>query len=336
MRVAALLLRVFALALTLAVTAEPAQATIVERVVAVVGERPVLWTELLHRAAATRVQIRLQTRDPNVISVQEQEMYKELLERMIEDRLEEQQAERAHIRVTPEQIDRGIANLAARAEQANGHPVSAEDVLSEVRKRGLTEQDFRDEIRRQILEAQLIELRVRPRVRVTEQDARAYYQRWAADMRAQHLVDVRLIVMRVPAEAPPAQQRAIETRAQMAVQQARSGQDFCTLVNQYSDEDISVRSNCGSHGSQPLAQLFEPIRNVVQAMQPNTVSDPFHIRLGADDNILIVMPMGQAEVPGFEKVKAKMMEDAVLDISERARKQWIEELKHNVYIDVRL
>jgi hypothetical protein len=49
-----------------------AHATIVERVVAVIGERPVLWTELLHRALSGRVQIRMQTHDPNVISVQEQ------------------------------------------------------------------------------------------------------------------------------------------------------------------------------------------------------------------------------------------------------------------------
>ncbi len=44
-----------------------ARATIVERVVAVIGERPVLWTELLHRAVAGRLQIRMQTRDANVI-----------------------------------------------------------------------------------------------------------------------------------------------------------------------------------------------------------------------------------------------------------------------------
>jgi len=72
-------------------SAATARATIVERVIAVIGDRPVLWTELLRRATSGRVQIRMQTRDANVISVQEQEMYKELLDRMIDDRLEEQQ-----------------------------------------------------------------------------------------------------------------------------------------------------------------------------------------------------------------------------------------------------
>ena len=101
-----------------------AHATIVERVVAVIGERPVLWTDLLRRAVAGRVQIRTQTRDPNVISVQEQEMYKELLDRMIDDRLEEQQADRAHITVTPEEIDRALANIAGQAQAQQGRPVT--------------------------------------------------------------------------------------------------------------------------------------------------------------------------------------------------------------------
>ena len=136
---------------------EPAaRATIVERVVAVIGERPILWTELVHRALAGRVQIRTQTQDANVISVQEQEMYKELLNRMIDDRLEEQQADRAHLTATPDEIDRGMQNIAMQAQQQQGRAVTVADVLDEVRRRGLTEQDFRDEIRRQILEGKLL------------------------------------------------------------------------------------------------------------------------------------------------------------------------------------
>src|SRR5208282_667718 len=152
-------------------------------------ERPVFWTELLRRAAPSRIQIRMQAQDPNVVSVQEQEMYKELLERMIDDRLEEQQADKAHISVSPEEIDRGISNIATQAQQTQGRPVTPQDVLGEVRRRGMTEQDFRDEIRRQILEGKLIELRVRPRVRVTEQDARVTYQHWAQELRQQQPVD---------------------------------------------------------------------------------------------------------------------------------------------------
>jgi peptidyl-prolyl cis-trans isomerase SurA len=310
-------------------------ATIVERVVAVIGERPVLWTDLLHRAKAERIQIRMQTNDANVVSVQEQEMYKELLQRMIDDRLEEQQADKAHIAVTPEEIDRAIANVAAQAQAQQGRPVTTREVLEEVHRRGLTEQDFREQIREQILEGKLMELRVRPRVRVTEQDARLAYQHFLQEYRDQQAVDMRMIVLRVPPGATLQQQQARFDLADQIVKEARSGKDFCGLVRQYTD-DAATKTTCGSHGPQPFAQLLPPFQQVVKTVKPGEVSDPLPIRTGADAVIVVAMPMGAANVPPYEQVKNEMMQRAMIDGLERARKQWLQELRQNVYIDVRL
>lgn len=318
---------------TLTLLAPPAKATIVERVVAVIGERPVLWTELVHRAIAGRVQIRAQTQDPNVISVQEQEMYKELLNRMIDDRLEEQQADRAHLKATQEEIDRGIANIASQAQAQQGRALTVADVLDEIRRRGMTEQDFRDEIRRQILDGKLIELRVRPRVRVTEQDARATYKHWVQEMHDQEPIDVRILALRVPPSKAQADARLL--LAQELVRRAREGEDFCRLVSQYSD-DVSTRDACGSHGPQPIAGLLAPIQEALRTMKPGTVSDPVDVTTGAEQALVILMPLGQARTPSYDEMKNEMMQRALLEGLERARKQWLQDLRRNVYIDVRL
>jgi peptidyl-prolyl cis-trans isomerase SurA len=312
-----------------------AQATIVERVVAVIGERPVLWTELLHRAMSGRVQIRTQTRDPNVISVQEQEMYKELLDRMIDDRLEEQQADKAHLSVTPEEIDRGIANIASQAQAQQGRAVTTADVLDEVRRRGLTEQDFRDEIKRQILEGKLIELRVRPRVHVTDQDALSAYQHWVKEVKDQETVDVRVLALRVPASASQPQLDARIALAQELARRARGGEDFCKLVEKYSD-DLSSRPSCGSRGPQPFGTLLPAIQDAVRSTKPGGVSDPVPVNIGQEEAIVLVMPLGAARVPTYADVKDDMMQKALIDGLERARKQWLADLRRNVYIDVRL
>jgi peptidyl-prolyl cis-trans isomerase SurA len=312
-----------------------ARAVIVERVVAVIGERPLLWTELVHRAAATRVQIRMQTRDANVISVQEQEMYKELLDRMIDDRLEEQQADKAHVTVTPEEIDRGISNIAAQAQSQQGRPVTAQDVLEEIHRRGMTDQDFRDEIRRQILEGKLIELRVRPRVRVTDQDAHAAYQHWTQELKDKQPVDVRTLALRVPAPGTQAQVEARMSLAQDIVKKARFGADFCALVAQFSD-DTSTRDACGSRGPQPFAGLLPAIQDAVRATPAGTVSDPIPVRIGSDDAIVILMNGGETHAPPFDQVKNEMEQQALLDALERARKQWLKDLRRKVYVDVRL
>jgi peptidyl-prolyl cis-trans isomerase SurA len=315
--------------------ASTAHATIVERVIAVIGERPVLWTDLLHRAASGRIQIRTQTRDPNVISVQEQEMYKELLDRMIDDRLEEQQADKARITVAAEEIDRGIANIASQAQAQQGRSVTSADVMDEVRRRGLSEQDFRDEIRRQILEGKLIELRVRPRVHVTDQDAMSAYQHWVKEIRDQETLDVRVLALRVGAAGS---QQLLDARIALAkelARRARSGEDFCKLVSQYSD-DVSTRPSCGSRGAQPFASLLPPIQEAVRTTKAGSVSDPIPVNLGQDEAIVLIMPLGEARVPAFSEVKDDMTQKALIEGLEHARKQWLADLRRNVYIDVRL
>jgi len=312
-----------------------AHATIVERVVAVIGERPVLWTDLLRRAVAGRVQIRQQTRDANVVMVQEQEMYKELLERMIDDRLEEQQADRAHITVASEEIDRALSNIAAQAQAQQGRPVTVADVMAEIRRRGMSDQDFHDEIRRQILEGKLIELRVRPRVRVTEQDAHSTYTRWVDELKEQEPMDVRILALRILPQSTQGQVQARMTLAEELARRARSGEDFCQLVSQFSD-DIPTRTTCGSHGPQPFATLLPAIQSAVRAMGAGEVSDPISVLIGQEQAILILMPMGKARVPPFAEVKDEMTQKALMDSLERAKKQWLQELRRNVYIDVRL
>jgi peptidyl-prolyl cis-trans isomerase SurA len=312
-----------------------ARATIVERVVAVIGDRALLWTDLLRRATASRVQIRMQTHDANMISVQEQEMYKEVLDRMIDDRLEEQQADKAHISVSSEEIDRAIENIIAQAQSTQGRSVTKQDVLSEIHRRGMTEQEFRDELRRQLLEGKLLELRVRPRVRVTDQDARSTYQRFAKDTREQQSVEVRILALRVLPHSDSQELKERMTLADEIARRARAGESFCALIQQFSD-DATTRATCGSRGPQAFATLLPEIQEAVQTLQPGAVSDPINVHIGSEQVIVVLMPLGAAKVPPFEEVKSEMSQRALVDALERGRKQWLLELRRKVYIDVRL
>ena len=325
--------------LVLAGSASPARAVIVERVVAVIGERPILWTELVRRSAPTRIQIRMQTHDANVVAVQEQEMFKELLDRMIDDRLEEVQAEKAHLTASTEEIDRGIANIAVQAQAQGqgqpGHPITVQDVLSEVHRRGMSDQDFRDELRRQIIEGKLIELRVRPRVRVTDEDARTAYQHWAQEMKEKEPIDVHVLALRVAQGATPGQLASRMALAQELSDRARAGTDFCALVTQYSD-DVATRETCGSRGAQAFASLLPGIQEAVRATKADEVSEPVTVHVGTEDAVVLVRHPGEAKVPPYVDVKSEMEQQALIEAIERARKQWLKELRRNMYIDVRL
>jgi len=48
------------------------------------------------------------------------------------------------------------------------------------------------------------------------------------------------------------------------------------------------------------------------------------------------MPTPPARIPGYDEVKDEMMQQAAVEGVERARRQWLDELRRGVYVDVRL
>ncbi|HEX3346276.1 MAG TPA: peptidylprolyl isomerase, partial [Polyangiaceae bacterium] len=144
-----------------------------------------------------------------------------------------------------------------------------------------------------------------------------------------------ILVKRILPGSTANEVQAVVNLANTLAHQAQSGADFCKLVEQYSD-DPSTRSSCGSRGPQPFKDLFPPIQQLVQTVKSGQVSDAERVHIGQDELMVIAMPLPQSRVPTYEEVKNEMMQRALLEGLERAHKQWLEELRHNVYIDVRL
>jgi hypothetical protein len=51
---------------------------------------------------------------------------------------------------------------------------------------------------------------------------------------------------------------------------------------------------------------------------------------------LATMPTPPTRIPGYDEVKDEMMQQAAVEGVERARRQWLDELRRGVYVDVRL
>ncbi len=302
-----------------------ADAAIVERIVAVVGERPILLSELRHRARPYLYRIAAAQLNPAQQAAEESKAFKDVLNRMIDDRLEEHAADKGRIVVTPEEVDAAVRNVAAQAK------VKPSDLIAEVKRQGLSEQDYRDELRRQLLEGKLVQLRVRGRVRVSEQDARTAYAHWLKDMGGQPFIDVRILPLRILPGSTSQEAAAREALATEIATRARRGEDFCKLVEQHSD-DPATKATCGSHGMQPWNALIPPLQELVKDVPAGETAGPLRL----DEAILVVQVARFSPLPRFEEVKDSMMERAFSEVMERQRKLWLAELRRGIYLDVRL
>jgi peptidyl-prolyl cis-trans isomerase SurA len=243
---------------------------------------------------------------------------------MIDDRLEEQAADKSRLSVSSEEVDNALRNISTQ-----GH-ISVTDLLAEARRQGLDEQAYRDEIRRQVLEGKLVQLRVRGRVRVTDQDARAQYQRYLIEVGKQIPVNLQILALRIPPGSTPDQVKQVVNLGNKIVSDVRAGADFCKMVAQHSQSPSP--QPCGATGLQMPTALIPQIASAIDGVAPGEVSEAIQVQ----DQAVLIAKVVERRAPAYEEVKDQMWERAFGESMEHQRKLWLDELRRGVYVDVRL
>jgi peptidyl-prolyl cis-trans isomerase SurA len=322
----------------LGAAARPAGAVVVDRVVAVIGDRPILLSELRKRAKPFLLQIAARLPPGPQQAAAESQVYKELIEKMIDDELEGQAADKAKLTVTSDEIDAAMRNI------AQSQSLSLPELIKGAAKSGLTEQDYREELRRQILEGKMLQLRVKGRIRITEEDVKAMYERTLREERKRREFHPAWIVLRIyPGSSP----LAIAQRQQLAdqiVRAARKGEDFGALARQYSDDtptregggDLGVRAPVGSPQAvaQKRAALAPELDAAVDKLEPGQVTDPIRI---ADAIVILQLIERQASrYHAYDDAKPEMLNRLQTEILDKAKRKWLDELKSRTHLDVRL
>lgn len=316
------------------VTASVANATIVERVVAVVGEQPILLSDIRGRARPFLLDLQRKGLSPAQQAAAESELFRQLLDRMIDDRLEQQAAEKARIRVTAEEIDAGIRNV------ATSQKLTPAELIAEAGRQGMTPQEYRDEIRRQILEGKLLQLRVQGRIRITDDDVRAMYTKLVRTERKRLGYHVAWVVLHTPENLPKAARADRERLAASIAETARAGVnvhgqkvDFAALAQAFSD-DSTTSDRGGDLGRHEPGDLAPQVEEEIWKLDVGGVSAPFRFK----DAIVVLKVLGRddSQIPELEDAHDEVVQRVYAEQMDKARKQWLEELRRAAYVDVRL
>ncbi len=310
-------------------TSASAHAVIVERIVAVIGDRPILWSDVRIRAKDQLLQLESASQDPHLRAAEEQEIMRTTLERMVEDRLFEIGAERYGVTVSAADIDRTIEDIA----KENNRTVPA--LLTEVRRAGKTEQEYRDEIRRQSIEGQITAGQFRRRVNVNEQDILTTYNRYKYEFTsAGDSIELRPLALYI---APGTTQDKLAERkkyAESLQSRAQAGEDFCDLVKRYSDDPHS-RKTCATRVV-PLRELSPSLKARLPNMKPGDVSEIVQIPVPGGMALLFFQVVGPGKVPPLEQVRDEIAQRALVEGLQRQRKLWLDDVRRGVVVETRL
>ncbi|MEG2630260.1 MAG: peptidylprolyl isomerase [Comamonas sp.] len=200
-------------------------------IVAVVNSEPVTNNEV--RARMARVEESM-AREGAAQRPPQAQLAREVLERLILEKAQIQYAKEVGIKVDDYAVDQGMEAV------ARNNSISKEQLVRELRKEGLNEATFREELRRQMLLQRLREREVDNRVKVSEQDIDRYLREQRrkpganAEAAAPAAMNLGHILVAVPEGASDAEVAQRKARAEEAAQAART-EGFEAVAQRYSD-----------------------------------------------------------------------------------------------------
>jgi peptidyl-prolyl cis-trans isomerase SurA len=298
-----------------------AQAAIVERIVAIVGERAILLTDVRERTLPIMVRIYSTVPEGPQRTAALAQVHEAILGRMVEEELEEQAAQQAGIEVTDVEIDEALARVSAQND------LTVNQILVEAKKSGLTVQAYREELRRQLLQAKMGQLRLTGRIQVTERDLLSAYRRLQAQERMQQ--PQRTLQLRIPYGHTPQEQAKQKQLAQSLSDRANQGEDMRNLIEQY-----ATSAGSGLSASRAPAQEPKNIQRATMTLEVGETSPP--VRQGGDWLILQVIERPPSEIPPFSEVREEVHQQVYVEKMGAARQHWLDSLRRRTHVEVRL
>ena len=248
-----------------------AQAEMLGKIAAVVEEDIILEQELDKEVTTISQRIRAGNTPPPPETV----LRKQVLEKMILDKLQRQLAEKAGINVSEDQI----ANSAADIAQRNN--MSLEQFRTELEKQGMPYKSFLDNMRNEIIINQLRSREIGGRIKVTDREVDHFIEtqgKTGVENVQYHLGHI-LIALKEGASASEIQKA--EAKADTLVKNLRAGQSFTQVAMSESEDDNALKG--GDLGWRTINDVPTLFALKVSQMQSNEVSDPirspsgFHI-----------------------------------------------------------
>lgn len=297
-----------------------AEADVVERVVSVVNDEAIFLSQLRLRSipfleairSARTQEERIQRRD---------ELYRRLLDDLIDEELIRQAAIDLEIRVQQSEVDRAIENV---MRQNN---LSPEQFWQAVQAQGYTETQYRADVSRQLLRLKVLNQRVRERVNITEQDVRREYDQRTRQLTRQLRFRASHVFFALPADAS-------------APEVARVRQQAETVRGSISDEatfEAAVTANTGGElGWLREGDLPGELEATLQTMEPGTVSAPIRGEAGYHIFFLHERDTGDSQVPSYEEQRDTIYGELLDDAMGRQEAIYLEELRRNATIVRRL
>jgi len=199
-----------------------------------------------------------------------------------------------------------------------------EDLETAVGKQGLNYEDFKDQIRRNLLTREVIGREVGSRIQLSRDDARKFYEAHKKEFETPGMIRLGQILVSTEKRKP----EEAEKRANDALAELKAGQRFAEIAKKYSDGPGAEQG--GDVGFMKEGSLAPDIAAVVAKLELNEFSNPIQTKYGYI--ILKVLERYSAGIPKFEEVEQRVNEVLYDQRMQPDLREYLKRLRKESYI----
>jgi peptidyl-prolyl cis-trans isomerase SurA len=299
-----------------------ARAEIVDRIIAIVNEDVITFSDLNREGTALFRRI-TQEAPPEQVERTLLQAREEMLSSLIDKLIVAQRARKMGISVSDAEVDNAISRI---IERNNTTP---ENFWQQVTLMGTSGPDYRELIRSQIVKDKLIDYEIRSRVVVNEERVREFYEKNYAQKMKEDAYHILQMGFAWKENTLAAKAEALR-RAEEARQQALSGQDFRTLATQSSD--LPSAKDGGDIGIFKKSEMADSMKTAILGLQPGQISEIRETPAGYQFFKLLSDRGDVSLQASYETVKEQIRQRLYEDALNSQFQKWVQELRDQSYI----
>jgi len=294
---------------------------VVERVVAVVNNDAITLGELQETIIAYRQESR------EAMNTSDDELLKRFLPRLIEVRLQLQEADREKIVVEDAEVEEELTD---RMKKFNAP--SKEAFEAAVKAQGMTMDAVRKRLREAVRVNKVVRRKVALRVSVTDGEIDTYFLRNREKLETGLGYHARHILLVPESGDNDAAWEGTRIKTEMLRTQILEGADFAELARQHSRD--ATAADGGDLGTLKRGELAEDIEAQILGLQPGEVSKPYRSALGY--HLFRLESKETLDDAGMTRVKQQIREILFREKYEARFDAWLKEIKQRAIIEVRI
>ncbi len=297
---------------------------VVDRVVAVVNQEIITLSEVEKWAKPFREKIitedRLQRQE------QLQEVYRKVLEKLIEEKLIDQEVKKNGIKISSKEVEATLEEVKRR------NTATQEELERALAVEGLTLDAYKKQIERGLQRKKLIHWSVKVEIKFEEKELRDFYQKNTDRYRPNETYRPSHILFVVPNGATIEEVKEIKKKCQAVLEKIKEGNDFGEMALLYS-QDTSNKDK-GDLGYFKKGELIPNFEREALRLKIGEVSGVVRTEFGF--HIIKLLDRTGGEPLPFEEVKERIQADYYESEMEKAYKQYLSTLKEKSIIEIRL